>query len=142
MDHPSDVGVVKIIISTAEYRRLLHIEKKFLELEQKYNSGDVKNSESLDEKKAKFKQEDSSKDKSLTVENQIGSGKLSSNLANFAKVVAQFMLKENNDVLGTEPSEFANAVQHSLQNIFGQTNFGEALFLLTLFLLLAACSYI
>lgn len=114
MDRPSDHSVVKVLISTVEYRRLLHIEKKYLELEQKYNS------QSSEEKKLASKLED----KSLNIQNQVGSGLLSNNLANFAKVVAQFMLKENKDLLSARP-EFVHEVKHSLQHLFGQTSLGN-----------------
>ena len=119
MDRASDHGVVKILISTVEYRRLIHIEKKYLELEQKYNSQHSKTFENSAESKPSKPE-----DKHLNIQNQIGSGQLSNNLTNFVKVVAQFMLKENRE---PETPEFAQSVKHSLQSLFSEINLGAAL---------------
>lgn len=122
MDRASDHSVVKILISAVEYKRLLHIEKKYLELEHKYNSQQVKGFDHVEEQKPLPKQ-----DEKIGLQNQIGSGQSFNHLGNFAKLVAQFMLKENSELQTPKPdtAEFAQSVKHSLQNLFGQINLGK-----------------
>jgi hypothetical protein len=127
MDRSSDPSLVKILISTSEYMRLLHIEKKYLELEKKYNTRSSKNSENLEGKNTFERQDVNCGSQLEQTQNQIGNGQVSNNIANFAKVVAQFMLKENNDHPSTKPEskDLAQEVKQYLQHLFGQNTLGN-----------------
>jgi hypothetical protein len=131
MDRSSDPSLVKILISTVEYMRLLHIEKKYLELEKKYNYSSPKTSESL-EGKTTFDKQEAAQDVNSGVQqgqiqNQIGNGLVSNNIYDFAKLVAQFMLKEDNDRPSSKPksNDFAQEVKQSLLHLFGQNTTGK-----------------
>jgi hypothetical protein len=86
-----------------KYTRLLHIEKKYLELEKKYNARSSKNSENLEGKNTAEREDVNNSVQQVQSQNQIGHGQVPNNIANFAKLVAQFMLKENNDQASTKP---------------------------------------
>ncbi len=109
MERSSDTSLVKILISTVEYKRLLHIEKQYLELEKK--SGQDVNSDIQQGQ----------------IINQIGKGLVPNNIYDFAKLVAQ-LLKEDNDRPSSKQqpksNDFAQEVKHSLLHLFGQNTIG------------------
>jgi len=100
--------------------QLLHVEKK-------YNSRSSKNSENLEGKNSFERQDVNSCGQQEQTQNQIGNGQVSNNIANFAKVVAQFMLKDNNDHPSTKPESkgLAQEVKQYLQHLFGQNTIGN-----------------
>lgn len=95
MDRSSDPSLVKILISTSEYHRLLHIERKYLDLE---NSSTTTNSktEQSERKSVDLIQSQAS--------DQIGGGQLTDLLKKLPELTFDFLLDKGIYALQNTPS--------------------------------------
>lgn len=84
MDRCSDPSLVKILISTSEYQRLLHIEKRYLDLEKGLSVNQRPN------QSEKLKHLEQHLPKSGT--NQIGGGELTNFLKKLPDLTFDFLL--------------------------------------------------